>query len=78
VLGQSYLTHSGAFSTPSALAPVRKCQLIQSWPMKTIAALTCISIALIAGVFIGKAEPLNCEGIGKCNSSSIAYIRRGF
>jgi hypothetical protein len=46
--------------------------------MKSIAALTCISIALIAGVFIGKAEPINCEGISRCNSLNITYIRRGF
>jgi hypothetical protein len=46
--------------------------------MKLIAALTSISIALIAGVFIGKAEPINCEGIGRCASSDITYTRRGF
>ncbi|CAB4334635.1 MAG: hypothetical protein F2670_01870 [Actinobacteria bacterium] len=46
--------------------------------MKTIAALTAASIALIAGVFIGKAEPINCEGVGKCYSSDIAYSRRSF
>ena len=46
--------------------------------MKLIAALTAVSIALIAGVFIGKAEPINCEGIGRCKSSNITYIRRSF
>ncbi len=46
--------------------------------MKLIAALTSISIALIAGVFIGKAEPINCEGIGRCNSLDITYTRRSF
>ncbi len=46
--------------------------------MKLIAALTSISIALIAGVFIGKAEPINCEAIGRCNSLDITYIRRSF
>ena len=46
--------------------------------MKFIATLTMASIALIAGVFIGKAEPVNCEGIGKCGASNITYIRRSF
>jgi hypothetical protein len=46
--------------------------------MKLIATMTSISIALIAGVFIGKAEPINCEGIGKCGASNITYIRRSF
>jgi len=78
VLGQSYLTHSGAFSTPIPLAPVRKHRLIQPWPMKLIAALTCISIALIAGVFIGKAEPINCESISKCQLLTTADTRRSF
>jgi hypothetical protein len=46
--------------------------------MKLIAALTCISIALITGVFIGKAEPINCESISKCQLLTTADTRRSF
>ncbi|MSY58759.1 MAG: hypothetical protein F2658_04600 [Actinobacteria bacterium] len=46
--------------------------------MKLTLSLTAVSIALITGIFIGRAEPINCEAIGKCQALTTADTRRSF